>query len=309
MNDEPRGDHNARVDSAQGAETPVPTLRAVERGATARLRAAGIDSAGLDARILIGHAFGLERDQLLCRAEDAADAEAVARLENLLGRRLAREPVSRILGRREFWSLDFTLSPDTLDPRPDSETVVEAGLAAMVGRRDLAILDLGTGTGCLLLALLSEMPTAQGLGVDISAGAVATATGNAERLGLGDRARFERHDWREGLAGRLNPTRYDLVVANPPYICCGEIAGLQPEVARFDPPAALAGGADGLEAYRSLASQVAELLTPGGHVVFEVGAGQASAVAALLDGAGLSVCGTRTDLAGIERCVIARTNR
>ena len=310
MMDEQRPDHTVRPDSAQEAGLDVaPTLRSVERAAAARLRAAGIDSAGLDARLLMGEAYGLGRDQLLCRAHDPADPEATARLETLLARRVAREPVSRILGRREFWSLDFALSPDTLDPRPDSETVVEAALAALAGRQDPDILDLGTGTGCLLLALLSELPAARGLGVDLSAGAVATAAANARRLGLAGRARFERHDWRDGLAGRLTPARFPLIVANPPYIPAGEIPALQPEVARFDPLAALAGGADGLDAYRRIAVELPDLLTESGFVVVEVGAGQARVVSALMDAAGLTVCGTRADLAGIERCVIARTSR
>jgi len=294
-------DHNPGPEPAQGA-----TVRTVQHSAAVQLRAAGIESARLDARILAGAAWGLGRDQLLCRADDPVGAEALERFDALLARRLAREPVSRILGRREFWSLDFGLSAETLDPRPDSETVIEAALDALGGRPEIDILDLGTGTGCLLLALLSELPAARGLGLDLSAGAVTVATANAARLDLAGRARFECRDWRDGLGGRLTPAHFGLVVANPPYIPRGEIAGLAPEVARFEPAAALDGGADGLDAYRCLALQLPGLLIPGGNAVFEVGAGQAAAVSALLDAAGLTVSDLRRDLAGIERCVIAR---
>lgn len=288
---------------------PPATLRTVERAAATRLREAGIESALLDARVLMGYAFGLSRDQLLCRAGDAADPEHGARFEALIVRRLAREPVSRILGRREFWSLDFALSADTLDPRPDSETLVEAALAEVAGRgsQALDVLDLGTGTGCLLLAVLSELPAARGLGIDLSPGAVATATGNARSLGLDRRARFACRDWRDGLVGRLDPVRYDLVLANPPYIPSGVIDGLEPEVARFDPIAALEAGEDGLDAYRTLAGELPGLLAPDGVAVFEVGAGQAPAVAGLVSAVGLEPVGTRKDLAGIDRCVVVRT--
>ncbi|MEI6557494.1 MAG: peptide chain release factor N(5)-glutamine methyltransferase [Rhodospirillaceae bacterium] len=291
------GDHTVPPGPEQG---PEATVRAILDQAAARLRAAGIDSAALDARILVGAALGLSREQLLTRARERVGADARAALEPLLARRIGREPVSRILGRREFWSLEFALCPDTLDPRPDSETVVEAALALVPRDRPLAILDLGTGSGCLLLALLSELPAAHGLGIDRSAGALATAAANAGRLGLAGRARFECADWRHGLAGH-----YDLIVANPPYIPEADIAALEPEVARFEPFAALSGGPDGLDAYRLLAPILPNLLTEHGVAVFEVGAGQAAAVAGLLDSAGLLVMGRRNDLAGIERCVIA----
>ena len=296
-----RADHTAPGEPEQ---EPAVTVRVVLDDAASRLRAAGIDSARLDARILAGAALGFSRDQMLIHANEPVPAAALPRFEAMLARRLAREPVSRILGRREFWSLDFALSPDTLDPRPDSETLVEAALTLVPRDRPLTILDLGTGSGCLLLALLSELPLAHGLGIDLSQGAVETAASNAERLNLAGRARFARADWRLGLAGR-----HDLIVANPPYIPKAEIAGLEPEVAGFDPLAALDGGADGLDAYRRLAPMLPDLLTDHGVAVFEVGAGQASAVAALLTAAGLQDGGTRRDLAGIERCVIAGKRR
>lgn len=282
----------------------VLTLRRLRRLLEARLIEAGVDTPELDARLLLQEALGFSRDRLLIDADRPVPDAAAARVRALVERRAAREPVSRILGRREFWSLEFALDPSTLDPRPDSETVVETALAAIPDRAaPLRLLDLGTGTGCLLLALLRELPHATGIGLDISPAAVVAAAGNAARLGLADRAAFMAGDWRDGLVPRLAGAAFDVVVANPPYIPDAEIAGLQPEVRTFDPHAALAGGADGLDAYRALAPQLLNVVSPGGVVVFEVGAGQAPAVAALLAAAGLVVSGTARDLAGIERCV------
>jgi len=286
----------------------VIILRDLRRAAAARLTAAGIETPDLDARLLIGHALGLERHHFLTQAERPVTADEADRAHALIERRAAREPVSRILGRREFWSLDFDLGSATLDPRPDTETAVEAVLKA-VGDRSapLSLLDLGAGTGCILLALLSELPNATGTGLDISPQAVAVATANAARLGLGGRARFVAGDWNQGLANLFPDRRFDVIVSNPPYIPQADVASLEPEVARFDPPAALVGGADGLEAYRALSPQVKLRLNKGGLVVFEVGIGQAGDVEALLTAAGLTPGGTAADLAGIDRCVIART--
>ncbi len=311
-----RADHTSDPASEQDCrqDQPALTIGAVRRQIAARLAAARLDQPALDARILMGHALNLSRDHLLTQADQPVPAEAGLRLEALVVRRLAREPVSRILGRREFWSLDFTLAPETLDPRPDSETVVEAALALTPVDAPLAILDLGTGSGCLLLAVLSERPQAWGLGIDASSGAVAAAAANAAPLGLTDRARFVQRDWtqpdwRSGLVEGIASPRFDVILANPPYIPDGDIPGLEPEVTRFDPLAALAGGTDGLDAYRRLAPQLPDLLTPNGVVVFEVGFGQAHQVAALFVAAGLQCLGTRTDLGGIERCVLARSAR
>lgn len=269
--------------------------------AARRLRAAGIDSPWREARLLVGIAAGVGPEVIVGHPERALPAEAAARLEPLLRRRCAGEPASRLAGRREFWSLPFLLSPDTLDPRPDSETVVEAALAALPDRRaPLALLDLGTGSGCLLLALLSELPAAVGVGVDASEGACRTARANAAALGLARRAAFVVADWAAPLGGQ-----FDLVVSNPPYVSDAEMAALAPEVARFDPPRALAGGPDGLDAYRRLAPALAGLLRPGGLAVLEVGRGQAPAVAALLRAAALTVRAARRDLAGVERAVLA----
>ncbi|MGO4129817.1 peptide chain release factor N(5)-glutamine methyltransferase [Inquilinus sp. YAF38] len=270
------------------------------RDGTARLAAAGIDSAMSDARLLLMHALGIDRTGLLTRAAEPLPPEAAGRYADHLARRAAREPVSRILGRREFWSLDFALGPATLDPRPDSETLVEAALAAAPDR-PLRVLDLGTGTGCLLLAVLHDRAAAFGIGVDRSEAAARVARDNARALGLADRAAFTVGDWATALAGR-----FDLVLSNPPYIPDSDIAALEPEVREHDPRLALSGGADGLDAYRALAAALPDLLAPGGTAVVELGIGQAADVAALFRGAGLDIAGTPHDLAGIPRCVVTK---
>lgn len=277
----------------------APKIAEALRDGTARLAAAGIDSAMSDARILLMHALGIDRTGLLSRAAEALQAEAAARYSAALDRRAAREPVSRILGHREFWSLDFGLGPATLDPRPDSETLVEAALAAAPDR-PLRVLDLGTGTGCLLLAVLHDRPSAFGIGVDRSEAAARVARDNARALGLADRAAILVGDWATALAGR-----FDLVLSNPPYIPEADIAALEPEVRDHDPRLALSGGTDGLNAYRALAGALPDLLAPGGTAVVELGIGQAADVSALFRGAGLDIAGTPHDLAGIPRCVVA----
>ncbi|WP_207483645.1 peptide chain release factor N(5)-glutamine methyltransferase [Arenibaculum pallidiluteum] len=281
--------------------TATPTLREAQRMAEARLREAGIESPELDARLLVQHALGLTRERLMIQARAMLTLAMVDRIMALVERRAAREPVSRILGRREFWSLELRLDPSTLDPRPDTETVVEAALSRVADRRaPLRVLDLGTGTGCILLALLSELPAATGLGVDVQPAAVATAAANAARLHLDGRAAFRHGDWAAGI-----DERFDLVVSNPPYIPDGDIAGLAPEVRAHDPLPALAGGPDGLDAYRALAPEMQRLLAPGGAVALEVGQGQDAAVAALLAAQGLRDVRVKADLNGIGRCVHA----
>ena len=269
--------------------------------ATKRLRAADVESPARDARLLMAHTLGLDHPSLLDRHQSlsASDASCFA---DSLARREAREPVSRIKGRREFWGMEFTLSPDTLDPRPDTETVVEAALAAFAGREPPPrILDLGTGSGCILCALLRKWPQSFGVGVDRSALAAATARRNARALGLAERAAFLGGDWASAVSGR-----FDLIVSNPPYIASAAVAALAPEVAAFDPLLALDGGADGLAGYRSLAPELLRLLHPGGMAVLEIGTGQAKGVGALLAAAGVDLVGARTDLSGIERALIAR---
>jgi release factor glutamine methyltransferase len=282
----------------------TPLLREVLRHAEALLREAGVDTPELDARLLMGAALGMTREHMLIHATARLNQAQVTRVLGFIARRVDREPVSRILGRREFWNLDFHLSPATLDPRPDSETLIDEALAGIPDKKaPLSILDLGTGTGCLLLALLSELPNAAGTGIDQSEEAVTTATANARRLGLGQRARFAVGDWGAGLT-----ERFDLVISNPPYIPEAEIQTLAPEVVRFDPVAALAGGPDGLDAYRTIVRQLPNLLKPKGKIIFEVGAGQSADVAALLSEAGFNSIGMRRDLAGVERAVFGHWN-
>ena len=277
-------------------------IRAALAAATERLIEAGVPDARRDAELLLAHALGLDRWQLRLRDDGAIAANVAARFNALVDGRAARRPVSRLIGHREFWSLDFVVDDAVLDPRADSETVVEAALALMPDRdAPLTILDLGVGSGCLLLALLHELPAARGIGIDRSVDAVRTARANATRLGLRDRAWFAVADW--GTA--LSPGSFDLVVTNPPYITSSEIARLAPEVALGDPVAALDGGGDGLAAYRALVPQLPRLLCDGGRVVLEHGAGQADAVADLLAEAGLRVGDRYRDVAGIERCVAA----
>ena len=272
-------------------------------GATRRLAAAGIESPRRDARLLMAHALGLTPEKVFGYPERPLVHDALLRFQSCVARRAAREPVSRILGEREFWGLSFKLSSSTLDPRADSEILVEAILESLP-RRDatLRILDLGTGSGCLLLALLAELPNASGLGLDIDAGAVATASGNARRLGLADRASWMTADWRQAGSEQLG--RFDVVVCNPPYIAEAELERLAPEVALHDPKRALLAGGDGLEAYRAVAPLLAEALLPAGIAALELGVGQAPAVSCLVAAAGLGCLECRRDLAGVERCLL-----
>lgn len=276
------------------------TVGGLLAGATKRLQAVGISSARLDARLLLGHVLELNKTQLFAHPErPVSDAEA-DKVETVIARRERREPVSHILGRREFWSLDFAVSAATLDPRPDTETLIEAVLAAIPDREaPLKLLDFGTGTGCIPLTLLSELPHARALAVDISPSALAVARQNAERLGLAGRIAFVEGSWGEGLAGS-----FDIVTSNPPYIPDAEIDGLEPEVARWEPRSALAGGTDGLDCYRALAPDIARLLVPGGIAALEVGMGQDADVAAIMAAVGLTLREVRADLAGIGRCVV-----
>ncbi|MGX1740684.1 peptide chain release factor N(5)-glutamine methyltransferase [Bosea sp. NPDC055353] len=282
--------------NAQG-EGAAPTVREARRRLAQSLLRAGSPSAGLDARLLVEGSLGAanaDPDMVL-------PAEALAWLDEFSARRLAGEPVWRILGEREFWGLPFRLSPATLEPRPDSETIVEAALAQLAGRggESLALLDLGTGTGCLLIALLSELRQAHGLGIDLSEEACRTAAGNAALNGVEGRAAFQQGSWTGGLAGR-----FDLIVSNPPYIPSAEIATLSVEVREHDPLLALDGGADGLAPYRLFASSLPPLLAPGGIIVFEIGAGQGPDVVALMRAGGLEFSGSRNDLGGHERALI-----
>lgn len=273
----------------------IAVSEAVRRIA-ARLQEAGIETPRREARLVLAHALGRE-PATLGAAGDVPEDCGLALAE----RRARREPLAYITGRREFWSLEFEVSPATLIPRPDSETLIEAALAARPERgRVRRILDLGTGTGCLLLAALSEYPEAFGLGVDLSPEAAMLARRNARRLGMQDRAAFLAGDWAEALAGR-----FDLILANPPYIPALEIAALMPEVSDHEPRLALDGGADGLDAYRRIVAGLPASLAAGGVAILELGIDQADAVAALARGAGYSA-ESRADLAGVPRALLIR---
>ena len=282
------------------------TVDAARRALTARFKSAVLESAELDARMLVGAVLGLDLTGLISAAGRRLSADESSSLEDFARRRLDGEPVARILGAREFWGLRLTLSAATLVPRPDTETVVELALDMMragpASDRQLRIADLGTGSGAILLALLSELPRAHGVGTDISGDALQTARSNAVDLGLADRATFIACDYAADLAGP-----FDLMVSNPPYIRSADIAGLAVEVRDFDPPGALDGGRDGLDAYRALIPQAARLLAPQGALVVEVGQGQHDDVRELLMAAGLAPEGpARADLAGIRRAVGGR---
>jgi release factor glutamine methyltransferase len=263
-------------------------------------RAAGIDDADADARVLAGHALHLDRARLISQSDRVLEAREVNAISGLAARRLKREPVSRILGRKEFWSLALAITPDVLVPRPETETVVEGALDFVVrnGLRmeKLRILDIGTGSGALLLALLNELPNATGIGTDVSRAALQTARINVAQLGFESRCDLIACDMAAGVQGQ-----FDLVVSNPPYIARGDIASLAPEVRDYDPLLALDGGEDGLVAYRSISADAKRLLAQGGRLFVELGAGQEPAVRELFTNAGFAVGVARKDLAGTTR--------
>jgi release factor glutamine methyltransferase len=277
------------------------SVERARRRLAGEFRRRGVDAPELDARLLVGHALALDHAALAAQsarvlAADEADAIAV-----LAARRLAREPVARILGRKEFWQLSLGLNAETLVPRPESETVVEAALAALRGRHNapLRIVDLGAGSGALLFALLSELPAAYGIGTDISLAALGCARANAAGLGLAGRAAFVACDYGAALGGP-----FDLLVSNPPYVARADIAALQAEVRDYDPRRALDGGPDGLAGYRAIASQVQRLLAPGGVLVLELGFGQLAAIHAIFSATGLAPAAERHDLSGVVRALV-----
>jgi release factor glutamine methyltransferase len=282
------------------------TVETARRALTARFKSSAIDSSEIDARLLAGAVLGLDLTGLITAAHRQLTANESTRLEDFARRRLRGEPVARILGHKEFWGLPLKLSTATLVPRPDTETVVELALELLradgASSRQLRIADLGTGSGAILLALLSELPNAQGFGTDISAAALQTAETNAAHAGLSDRATFIACDYASGLSGP-----FDLIVSNPPYIRSADIADLAAEVREYDPRAALDGGADGFDAYRALIPQAARLLAPGAALVVEAGEGQSGQINALMTAAGLTPAGApKADLAGIQRAVAGR---
>jgi release factor glutamine methyltransferase len=280
------------------------SVEAAQRQLARKFRERGLDAPGLDARIILGHALGLDRTTLTAHSDRVLTPEEAAGIVELSARRLEREPIARILGRKEFWGLPFKVNADTLVPRPETETVVEATLASLDGSRKargLSIVDLGTGSGALLLALLSEIEGAFGVGTDISFAALLCARENAAALGLSARASFVVCNYGAGLSGPA-----DILVSNPPYIACGDIAGLEPEVRDFDPRGALDGGPDGLDGYRAIASDVRRLLAPGGVLALELGQGQLGTVTSIFAPVGLEPVTTRYDLSGIARALVMR---
>ena len=288
------------ADALQHRAELIP-LRELVAQLTGHLAEAGVEGPRTDAWLLLGAATGRSRADLIAGHVDHLSAREMKRLEALTRRRLAREPMAYIIGEKEFWSLPLWVTPAVLIPRPDSETVVEAALAEVADPgAPLRVLDLGTGSGCLLLALLSELANATGVGVDANAAALTVAQRNAERLGLAPRAHFMQDDW-----GRSLDDRFDLIVSNPPYVPEDEFEELAPEIRKFEPRDALAAGPDGLVAYAALAGHCARLLMPRGRVVLEIGRGQAEAVASILERHELEVIGSRADLSGVERCLIA----
>ncbi len=283
------------------------SVEAARRALTLAFREGGLANPALDARLLVLAACGITHAELIRDSGRALTDAQRARLVESAARRLAGEPVSRILGSRAFWGLEFRLSPETLDPRPDTETLVEAALGA-VQERDapLGILDLGTGTGCILIALLSELPHAVGVGTDINHAALLTARENARAAGVAERARFVQSDWLRGIGGS-----FDIVVSNPPYIARRELAGLSREVRAHDPLAALDGGEDGLAAYRAILGDIARVLKPGGIAAFEVGQGQAPAVGAMMTAIDMQPVlpgglAAARDLSGTERALVMK---
>jgi release factor glutamine methyltransferase len=278
------------------SETLVTLWTSIRR----RLEAAGVETPIFDPRLLLEAGANVSRLDIITDPRRLVTGEQIAAVDALARRREAREPVAHILGRKHFWKLELAVTPDVLTPRPETEHLVEVALE-LLPEGPARVLDLGAGSGAILLAILAERPNAVGLGIDVSEAALAVARANSGALHLSDRVEWRRGDWADGLADQ-----FDLVVSNPPYIATGEIAQLAPEVARYEPRVALDGGADGLDAYRVIVADLARLLKPGGAFALEVGAGQEGAVAAMAKAGGLLVEEPRRDLAGIPRVVAGR---
>jgi release factor glutamine methyltransferase len=264
--------------------------------AAARLKAAGCETPVLDARLLLQAAAGISREELILGPDRLLDPRQLASYDSFIARRETHEPVSRILGEREFYGRVFKVTPDTLDPRPDTETIIAAALGVMPSGARL--LDLGTGTGAIALTLMAERPNATGVATDLSSAALAVARENAGRLGVADRVTLLQGSWFDPVTGL-----FDIILSNPPYIPAGDIEGLSPDVRNFDPGLALLGGIDGLDPYRIIASRAAPHLAAGGHVLVEIGAGQAEDVSAIFAGHGFQPAGRHRDLGGHERAL------
>jgi release factor glutamine methyltransferase len=280
---------------------PVVSVAGARRALASAFRTAGLETPELDARLLVGHALGLDHADLAAQSDRIVGGEEAERIRTFAARRMAREPVARILGCKEFWSLPFVVAPAVLVPRPETETLVEAALTVLdaePGRRP-RIADLGTGSGALLLALLHELRGAEGVGTDVSPAALDLARENAKRLGLAQRATFVACDFGAALGGG-----FDLVVSNPPYVAQREWRRLAPEVRNHDPKLALDGGPDGLAAYRRIAADAQRLLAPGAHIILELGTGTADPVAAIFAAQGLAIRAARPDFSAVPRALI-----
>jgi release factor glutamine methyltransferase len=274
------------------------TIAEAQRAAVLALTAEGITDAGSDARHLLAHVLDVGRDRLILIGSDPMPADALMRLEQAVARRIAREPVARIIGRRLFWGRDFAITPDVLDPRGDTETLIAA---ALDGPAPARLLDLGTGSGAIAVTLLAEWPQAQGVATDISAAALGVAGQNAQALGVAERLELVLSDWCAELSGR-----FDLILSNPPYISAQEMEGLEPEVLQHDPALALSPGGDGLDAYRRIAAQAPRYLAPQGRVIVEIGWQQGQDVLEIFRKAGWQEQRLIADLAGRDRVVVAR---
>jgi release factor glutamine methyltransferase len=266
-----------------------------------RFREVGLDTPELDARLIAQHAFGLDAMALVRREREPIPAEWAAELDSAALRRLSGEPVSRIIGEREFWGLKFQLSEATLDPRPETELLVGDAISFAEHKRSPRIVDLGTGSGAIAIAILSALPKAKATATDISEDALATAKKNAERHGVLSRMDFKLGQWWQAVP---HTELFDLIVSNPPYIASGQIETLMPEVRLFDPKAALDGGWDGLECYRAIASQAARRLNPDGLVLLEIGSNQAETVSRIFSRAGFARIEVQKDLGGLDRLVL-----
>ncbi|MNX48986.1 Release factor glutamine methyltransferase [compost metagenome] len=277
----------------------APTLLTAWKGAQARLKAAGVDSPSIDARLLLEAATGAGRVDILTDPYRVVDADKIAALDAMVDRRVKREPVSRILGKKGFWKIMLNVTPDVLSPRPDTETLLDVVVRAFPPQRAFDMIDLGTGSGAILLAALAERAGARGVGTDISTEAIAVARENAANLDLDGRCTFIRTDWAAGFAD----DSFDLVVSNPPYIPTGDIPGLDPEVREHDPHLALDGGPDGLQPYRDLAPEIARILRPEGVFAVEIGWDQGAQVKALFEAAGFTGVKVVKDLGDRDRVV------
>lgn len=292
------------------AKKPITIQQAIS-DAVIRLHECGIESAQLDASVLLAHALGLTKESIILQRNKIINNHDIKAFSKLVSRRAEHEPIAYITGRKEFWSLDFIVTRDTLIPRPDSETLVDAALQRAkkiadsrnkpLTLADISILDIGTGTGCLLISILKELPSAHGLGVDISEPALQVAENNGNIHGVNNRIRFRKSNWHDDIN-----EKFDLIISNPPYITNSDLPLLMKDVINFEPHLALASGIDGMDSYRAIAKNIHSKLNQNGYALMEVGIGQAKHVARLLENNGLEIDEVRKDLAGTQRCVIAR---